>query len=230
MKKYNILIVEDEPMNIKFLERVILKLNYTVIASVQTAKEAIELAKKESIHVIFMDINLKGPIDGISCAKTINQHKKTPIIYTTSFSDSQTINEAIDSNVFGYLIKPFDLKDVEAVLNLTIKKNYFDEENTLNTTTSSVIDLSESYRYCLESKTLFKEEELIALTKRESALFYELCKNFNKTVSNDYLLTSVWDNKNTSLSSIRDTILRLRKKIPELSIKTLSGIGYTLVK
>jgi len=230
MKKYNILIVEDEIVNIKFIERAILELGYTLMGSVQTAHEAIELCQKEEVHVIFMDINLKGPIDGITCAKKINKHKTIPIIYTTSFSDSETIDEAMESNLFGYLIKPFDLKDLEVVLSLTIKQNYCNKKMTLDKTTSLVLELPENYRFHSENKILFKNEEVVSLTKKELDVFDELVKNFNQPVTFNMLLSSVWKNKEVSLSTVRDTILRLRKKLPELTIRTVPSIGYSLVK
>lgn len=124
MNAYNILIVEDEFINAQFIEKSVLKLGYNIIDTVETGQEALEVIKEETIHIVFMDINLEGNMDGIQCAKCINKNKNIPIIYTTAFSDSQTIDQATDTNLFGYLIKPFDHHDIEAVLNLTIKQNY----------------------------------------------------------------------------------------------------------
>lgn len=228
MEKYNILIVEDECINALFMKECITKLGHNIISSVRRADEALELTKTEETHVIFMDINLDGSIDGIACAKHINENKKIPIIYTTAHSDTQTINDATDTNLFGYLIKPFDYKDIEAVLNLTIKKNYFDKKVQLNQNFSLFYKLPNTYRYYRKTKTLFRGDKSIELTQKESQVFYHLFKNINQNVSMDYLHNSIWANKNISDSTIRETILRLRKKIPNLQIKTVSGIGYTL--
>lgn len=70
----------------------------------------------------------------------------------------------------------------------------------------------------------------VELTKKESAIFYYLFKNLNRTVTTEYLNEYVWNNKSVSPSTIRDTILRLRKKVPDLSIRTISGLGYSLEK
>jgi len=228
MEKYNILIVEDEYINAQFVEKVILKLGHNVVDSVETGEEAIEICKKQNIHVVFMDINLESSIDGITCAKSINKNKTIPIIYTTAYSDSKTIEDATDTNLFGYLIKPFDYQDIEAVLTLTLKKNYVNKKVAINQKSSAFTQLINNYRYYAQTKTLTKEEEPVNLTKKESEIFYHLFKSINQNVSYDYLYQSIWDDKVIASSTLRDTMLRLRKKIPDLHIRTISGMGYSL--
>ncbi|CAA6809550.1 MAG: Unknown protein [uncultured Sulfurovum sp.] len=230
MKKYNILIVEDEFINAQFIEKVILKLGHNIIGSVETGKEALAIIDEENIHIVFMDINLEGSMDGIQCATLINQKQTIPIIYTTAFSDTQTINEATDTNLFGYLIKPYDYHDIEAVLSLTIKQNYLKKQTSLNTNTQAFTAINHNHQYYVQTQTLMKNEIPIELTKKESKIFFYLFKNLNQTVTIEYLNEYVWHNKHISPSTIRDTILRLRKKVPDLSIKTISGLGYTLKK
>ena len=230
MKRYNILIVEDEFINAQFIEKAVLKLGHNVIDAVETGQEALEVTEKEKVHVVFMDINLEGKMDGIQCAKLINQKKETPIIYTTAFSDSKTIDEATDTNLFGYLIKPYDYHDIEAILNLTIKQNYVKKQVTLNANVQLFTLINENYKYYAKTQTLIKNEKAIELTKKESSIFYHLFKNINQTVTTEYLNQYVWNDKSIARSTIRDTILRLRKKIPDLSIRSVSGLGYSLEK
>jgi len=230
MSQYNILIVEDEFINAQFIKKAVLKLGHNVIDTVETGQEALEVIKEEEIHVVFMDINLEGNMDGIQCAKLINQNKNIPIIYTTAFSDSQTIDEATNTNLFGYLIKPYDFHDIEAILKLTLKQNSIKKQATNNTDTQPFIKLNERYKFYVKTKTLLKNDKPVKLTQKECATFYCLFQNLNQIVSTAYLTEYVWDNKPISSSTIRDTILRLRKKIPDLSIQNISGLGYTLKK
>jgi len=230
MNQYNILIVEDEFINAQFIEKAVLKLGHNVIDTVETGQKALEVIQKKDTHVVFMDINLEGSMDGIQCAKLMNQNKDIPIIYTTAFSDSQTIDEATNTNIFGYLIQPYDFNDIEAVLKLTLKKNYMTKQVTKNTEAQAFIELNNCYKFYVKTKTLLKNEKPVKLTKKESAIFYCLLKNLNHIVSTDYITEYVWNNKPISSSTIRDTILRLRKKVPDLSIQTVSGIGYILKK
>lgn len=230
MKKHNILIVEDDFINAQFIEQAVVKLGHNVIETVDNGKEALEIIEEEPIHIVFMDINIDGDIDGIECAKRINKTRNIPIIYTTAFSDSQTISDATNTNLYGYLIKPFDHHDIEAVLNLTIKQNYLKKKIEKNSNAQLFTELNNGYKYYAKTQTLIKNEEPINLTKKESSIFYYLFNNLNQTVTNEYLTTYVWDNKMVASSTIRDTILRLRKKIPDLNIRTVSGLGYALEK
>lgn len=239
MQFYNILIVEDDFVNAQFLTKAVTKLGYEVTARVRSAQEALEVVANEEIHVVFMDIDLQPDepkedenpdeaqeeyIDGIECARLINEQKRIPIIYTTAFADSNTIERATKTNIFGYLIKPFDYPDVEAVLNLTIRQNY----TYINQGPREFILLDSNYRYSLKSKTLFKDEQSVKLTSRESEIFYCLAINVNEQVTNEYLMNVVWGKASIPTSTIRNTMKRLRAKVPDVGIETLSGIGYLL--
>ncbi|MFK5975790.1 MAG: response regulator [Sulfurovum sp.] len=226
--KYNILIVEDEFVNAQFLIKAITKLGHNITARVKTGEDAIKIIKEQTVHIVFMDINLEGAIDGIECAKQINEYKETPIIYTTAFGDSQTIDEATDTNLYGYLIKPFDYPDIEAVLNLTIKKNYLNKVSLGNKKLAHCGYLGENYKYDSDSQTLLRNDIPIELSKKESTIFYYLFMKINHNVTNEHLSYFVWNDTNIPPSTIRNTMLRLRKKVPDLEILTRSGIGYIL--
>lgn len=228
MHKYNIVIVEDEFINAHFIEKAILKLGHRLIATVECSEAAVEVIKEKNVDIVFMDINLEGAVDGIACAKLINKHKNIPIIYTTAFSDSETIDLATDTNSYSYLIKPFDYKDIETALAITIKQAYIKSKQIKNTNTKSFTELGKAYRYYEKTKTLKREERTVKLTKNESEIFYQLFKSLNQIVSIEYLENNVWYGKSVSASTRRDTILRLRKKIPDLTINTVSGVGYAL--
>ena len=226
-KIYNILIVEDDFINAQFLQKAVVKLGHRVVGCIKSGQEAIDAVKNQEVHIAFMDINLEGAIDGIRCAKQINQKQNIPIIYTTAFGDSQTISEATDTNLYGYLIKPFDFADVEAALKLTIKQNY--AQDTKPTPTSDDGEkLGNGYRYYPQTKTLIKNNRVIDLTNRESLLFEHFYQNCNQNLTNEYLAFYVWSDESVAASTIRNAILRLRKKIPDIEIVTLQGVGYRL--
>ena len=69
-----------------------------------------------------MDINIDGAVDGIQCSIFLNNEYFLPIIFTTSYADSTTIIEASDTNIFGYLIKPFTPNNLEVTLKITFKR------------------------------------------------------------------------------------------------------------
>ncbi|MEA2027592.1 MAG: response regulator [Campylobacterota bacterium] len=226
MNGHKILIVEDDFINASFITQAVTKFGCKVVGRVKRGDEALEIVKNQEVDIVFMDINIEGSMDGIICARKINEIRKMPIIYTTAYGDSATIDEASDTNLFGYLIKPFDYADVEAVLKLTIKQNFRDVEK--KETNEEFTRINQHYRYYPKTQTLKRNEETVELSSRESLLFYHLFIHCNQNLSNEYLESKVWDDSSISPSTIRNTLLRLRKKIPEIKIITVSGVGYRL--
>jgi len=228
LKKKHILIVEDEYLSSSFLCGVMNKLGFKNITMVSSANAAIEVVKNNKVDLVFMDINIDGSIDGIVCARLLNQEYPIPIIYITAYRDTLTIEEAGQTNIYGYLIKPFDEKDIEATLSVALKRtsNNLNEKKYENL--DEKIDLGKEYNYCLKNRILFEKNIPIKLTKKESEVLYLLCKNINQNISYELFREYVWSNKMVANSTIRDTILRLRKKIPNIDLENSIGLGYSL--
>ena len=218
----NILIVEDEAISAHYLINILDSLGFASIFEVSNADEAMRTIENNQIDLVFMDININGAIDGITCAHLINKRYFLPIIYTTAYSDSQTIINASDTNIFGFLIKPFDLSTVEATIRVALKRiDLFKNITTnkpINSINNNLIDLGENQIYNLEAKIV----RLVTMNLMVS--------NLNKSISFEILTDFVWGNKNISNSTIRDTVRRLRIKAPKLNIQTVVGLGYILKK
>jgi len=227
---YNILIVEDEFLSAQFLEQAIQDLGHSMIANVTNAKDAIAIAKKHKIDLVLMDINLIGEIDGIQCSILINHIQNVPTIYITAFADSQSIAEATTTNLYGYLIKPFSERDIEAALAVATVKLKNKSHQPLVETPKDSIDLGGDYYYNIKKRRLFLEDEenVIVLTKRMDKLLYLLSLHFNHIVPYQKITSFVWEQKSVSNSTLRDAMMRLRKEIPSLNIQTIIGVGYIL--
>lgn len=118
----NILVVEDEriiAINIcSTLKQYGYQANY-----VSEPKEAIETILNESIDLVLMDIMLNGEIDGIEIASIIKKQKDIPIIYLTAYSDEATLERAKTTEPSGYLIKPFNSRDLYIAVEMAIYKS-----------------------------------------------------------------------------------------------------------
>ena len=232
IKDYSILIVEDEFIASEYLYQILDSFGVETIFKAKNSNEALEVVKNNHIDLVFMDINIQGGIDGIKCSFLLNQEYFIPVIFATAYSDTRTINEAKDENIFGYLIKPFQISDVEATLSVAIsninrikklKEQKEDEEIDIKE-----IDLSEKYIYYFDSKTLTFNNCVVALTKKELEVLDILCKNINKNISYEYLKDIVWINKDISDSTVRDVVSRLKKKLVNINIENISNFGYIL--
>jgi DNA-binding response OmpR family regulator len=230
-KQINILIVEDEIFAQKYLFKILQSLGFSNIDEASNAKEALEIVKNKPINLAFMDINIDGAVDGIECSKLLNKEYDLPVIFTTSYWDILKINESKEVNIYGYLIKQFEQNDVDAALGVALKmislhQRFEDKQSVCND--SDAIDLGEGHIYHFSSKTLFWQNNSLNLTKKELDVLDFFCRNINQNLSYDTLKAHVWENRDVSDSTIRDTISRLKRKVPLLQIGNILSFGYIL--
>lgn len=227
INNYSVLIVEDEYLSACFLKEVLTDIGVKEIFIVDNANDAKSAVRSAKIDFCFMDINIKGSMDGISCAIMLNQEYKIPVIFTTAYNDSATIDEASETNIYGYLIKPFDSHDIEATVKILLKKLPKKDSNK-NLEDSNKKQLNENCYYCYQTNQLVSKNNSIKLTNKESMILELLIKNIDKTVTYELLRQSVWGDKEIKDSTIRDSISRLRKKTPCLNFENISSLGYKL--
>ncbi|WP_304130812.1 ATP-binding protein [Ignavibacterium album] len=120
MNKIKILVVEDEAIVAKNIESKLIKAGYEVVDTVFTGNEAIKSAIEKNPDVILLDIKLKGEIGGIEAAERIKLQKDIPIIYLTSYTDEDTFEKAKLTEPAAYLSKPFNLDELNRIIQLTL--------------------------------------------------------------------------------------------------------------
>jgi PAS domain S-box-containing protein len=122
MTKEKILVVEDEGLVAMSLKKSLEDLGYEVPATAAAADEAIKKIAKESPDLILMDIRLKGDIDGIEAANQIRKTSQVPIVYLTAHSDEKTLSRAKQSEPFGYIVKPYEVKSLHSTIEMALQK------------------------------------------------------------------------------------------------------------
>jgi PAS domain S-box-containing protein len=123
-----ILIVEDEAIVAKNIEKHLLNAGYKVVGLATKAEESIEKAETEKPDLVLMDIKLKGKMDGIEAANKIRESLRLPVIFLTSYTDDETFQRAKLTDPFGYLIKPFEIKDLKRTVEMALYKNKLNNE------------------------------------------------------------------------------------------------------
>ncbi|MGB7292052.1 MAG: response regulator [Thermodesulfobacteriota bacterium] len=123
MKKSRILVVEDESIIARNVQNKLTKLGYDVCGVTSTGEDAIKLAKELNPDLVLMDIVLRGGIDGIDAAKHIRSQFDIPIIYLTAHSDLGTIKRATYTEPFGYILKPFKIKEIQSAIEIALHKH-----------------------------------------------------------------------------------------------------------
>lgn len=222
-KIFNVIIVEDEPLSAMFIERIVTQMGHQIVGIYKDSDSALKAIKQDNPDVVFMDINIDGSLDGISVIKKLELHKETDVIYVSSYSDSDIIEEALSTNPYNYLIKPIKEEDLKIALTLIKKRR-----NKLHQKVDSRIFLLNELYYDVNTHELYEIGNPLSLSVIEKKLIDLFVQNRNNTVSLEQIEATVWENKPVANSTIRDAISSLRKKIPDLPLKTNFGRGYTL--
>lgn len=118
-----LLIVEDETVVAFDLQETLEKLGYKVIASVTSGAEAIQILSAIQIDLVLMDIVLEDEMDGIAAAQQIRDRFNIPVIYLTAHADEYTLQRAINTNPYGYLIKPFQERDLHTAIEIALSRH-----------------------------------------------------------------------------------------------------------
>jgi PAS domain S-box-containing protein len=128
MSKTTVLIVEDEAIIAADLAGKLEQLGYEIIGTAAEGEEAIMLACRFRPQVILMDIWLKGPMDGIEAAAAIRRQLDAPVIYLTAHSDTATLARAKLTDPFGYILKPFEERELTTQLEMALYKHQVERQ------------------------------------------------------------------------------------------------------
>lgn len=107
-----VLVVEDEALIAEELRERLTRLGATVVGAVDTAEAAVETAIRTRPDIVLMDIRLRGKRDGIAAAADIRDELDAPVVFLTSHSDRATLERAKGSGPFGYVLKPFEEREL----------------------------------------------------------------------------------------------------------------------
>jgi len=122
MKKASILIVEDDFIVASMLQNNLIGLGYTVVGMTANGEEAIALTEKHRPSLVLLDIRLQGSMDGIETARQIHELFDIPVVYVTAHSDDQTFFRAIETTLYGYLIKPVTISALRTTIEVALEK------------------------------------------------------------------------------------------------------------
>lgn len=125
-KAPKILVVEDELLIAEDISFRLNSLGYIVTDKVISGADALSSIEKNMPDLILMDIVLNGSLDGIQTHELIKQKYKVPLVFLTSFSDEKTFSRAKLTQPFGYIIKPFEERELQTVIEMALYKHQMD--------------------------------------------------------------------------------------------------------
>lgn len=123
MNTKRILIVEDEAIVAADLVDRVTALGYLVVGRFASGEAAIEQVTQLKPDLVLMDIMLEGDLDGVQTAEQLRAAHDTPIIFLTAHADDLTVRRAKDTGPFGYVLKPFDERELSMVMSIALYRN-----------------------------------------------------------------------------------------------------------
>jgi len=175
MAKKKILVVEDEAMVAIDIKNTLIGMKYDVPAIVFSGEEALKKVEEIQPDLILMDIVLKGEMDGIEASQKIRERFGIPVVYLTAYADSTTLKRAKITEPFGYILKPFEGRELHSTIEMALYKQQSEKalkdskefsSSLLNHAPNPIIVINPdtSVRYvnpALEKITGFSSEEII---------------------------------------------------------------------
>ena len=221
MKTYKILIVEDDLDIGESLKEILECLNNEVVTVARSYEEAKRALSANNFDLATLDIQLQGVGSGFDVADLINRNHHIPYVFTTAFADEGTIEIAKDKYPYGYVVKPYGIKDVHVAVELamSLRESKYDTNN---------IDQSIFVRYNGRLVKISLNELLWIEAKGDYALFktidkgylvHATIKSIDKQLQNKGFIKvhrSYIVNK-SMVDDIEETNLMIREKIIPIS-------------
>jgi DNA-binding LytR/AlgR family response regulator len=222
--RLKVLVVEDDPSIAESLSDILDLLGHEVLSVAESGEEAILQLCEEEPQIILLDIQLKGKMDGIEVAKLVKDKYNIPFIFTTAFADPDTIQRAIKEGPFGYIVKPYGIKDITAAIEVAITNHRL--LSTIHKESNSAPMLVNDQLYIKVEGVLTKVHQneidyveakgdyILIRTKEQNHIVYSSLKKIQEKLNVDTFLQvhrSFIVNLN-SIISIRESSLIINKK------------------
>lgn len=216
-----ILLVEDDELLGDGVRHGLIQYGYTVdwIKDGQSAQQAI---MSENFDLVILDVGLPKR-SGLEVLRTIRgKNLTTPVIILTAHETVEDRVKGLDAGADDYMVKPFDLEELTARIRAIQRRTTARAEPIL---TFGNITLDPA------SHSIFRDGELMNISRREYALLYKLLENVGRVISREQLTQTLygWGDEVDS-NALEVHIHNLRKKFGTDFIRTIRGVGYMIEK
>jgi len=217
-----ILLVDDEPDILEFMEYNLKKEGYQVLQA-KNGKEAVEVAKKEFPHLVILDI-MMPVMDGIEACRVmreIPELQNTLITFLTARNEEYSQLAGFDVGADDYITKPIKPRIMLSRVKALLRR--------LNGSTGSATPVVQigNLKIDRESYMVYKDDESIVLPRKEFELLALLTSKPGKVFTREDILSRVWGSDIVVGDRTIDVHIRkISEKLGDDSIKTIKGIGY----
>lgn len=231
MKQKETILVIDDDKNIHKIIEVYLKNEGFHLIQAFNGRKALEILRKEEIHLIILDI-MMPEMDGIETCMKIRETQNIPIIFLTAKSEDMDLIRGLTIGADDYITKPFNPLELVARVKTHLRR-YMTLQGHGSWTATEEMRIDELLINRNTHQVKVGEKE-VKLTRREFAILELLAQNKGIVFSIEKIYERVWNesflnSENTVMVHIR----KLREKIEENPkdpkyIKTVWGVGYKM--
>jgi len=120
---HHVLVVEDDPQIAESLTDMLEILDHKVVGVAESYDSAVEILNQGEVELALLDIQIKGDKTGIDLSEYIRGNHPIPFIFTTAYADNDTIKKASEHSPYGYIVKPYGMKDINAAVEVAISNH-----------------------------------------------------------------------------------------------------------
>ena len=225
MKQFRVLIVDDEPRILKFLEMKLKASGYEVLTA-GNGSEALDQVQTQEPDLVVLDVVMPG-MDGLETLKQFRAFSPVPVIILSARGANTDKIAGLELGADDYLAKPFSPDELVARIE-AIRRRLLPDENRRVHEQLILGDLTIDFK----KRLIFVRDEEVRLTRIEWLLLSELARNAGSLMLYEELLTRIWGPEyRNDVQILRTWISRLRNKVegdpnnPTL-IRTIPKAGY----
>lgn len=216
------LLIADDEARIRALIRKYAEFEGHDVVEAEDGEQAVKLALSTPFDLIVMDV-MMPKLDGFSAGVSIREHTDTPILILSARGEEYDRVNGFQIGADDYVVKPFSPKELMLRIDAILKRvgEGRKDKHDCFTYRTLTVDFS--------ARLVYIRGERIEMTPREYELLVYLCRNRNRALTREQLITSVWGYDYYGDDRTLDTHIKLlRRSLREFSslIVTLRGVGY----
>ena len=229
MKNFCVLVVDDEPRIVKFLQVRLKVSGYRVLTAANGA-EALELAREDKPDLVVLDVMMPG-MDGLETLRQLREESPVPVIILSAKEGSSDKVKGLQQGADDYMAKPFSPDELVARIESIKRRLVPQQERTSEDAVRIGTITVDANRHVVVVNGVPKQ-----LTRIEWLLLNEFAHNAGKLVLYTDLLTKIWGPEyRDDIQILRTWVSRLRKKIERdpnhpTILKTVPKTGYMIAE
>lgn len=227
----NILVCDDDKEIVEAIEIYLSQDGYQIFKAYD-GEQAIEMMKKEEIHLLIMDV-MMPKLDGIRATLKIREYSSIPIIMLSAKSEDTDKILGLNIGADDYITKPFNPLELVARVKSNLRR--YTALGSISAENKSIYQVG-GLVINDETKQVTVDDEVVKMTPIEYNILLLLVKNQGRVFSIDQIYESIWNEDAIGAdNTVAVHIRHIREKI-EINpkepryLKVVWGVGYKIDK